>query len=113
VHDSGETVTKPVPLTWSQLTVPVGEAPVTVAVHVVELPRSTVSELHVTAVPGATRVTVTTIMPPLTRSLVSPLYSAETVTLPGVAPVTVMVQEPDVERVHAAGLGNVTLPVPD
>jgi hypothetical protein len=76
------------------------------------MPKRTVEELHVTAVPGVTGFTVMLVVPLLGRLLTSPPYSAWMVMMPALTAVTVMEHEPDAERLHVAGLGRVTLPVP-
>jgi len=56
--------------------------------------------------------TVRVVEPLLAWFSVSPLYAACMVSLPAVAPVTLSEQDPE-ESVQVAGLGKVTVPVPD
>jgi hypothetical protein len=51
-------------------------------------------------------------VPELAALLASPGYAASIVTVPGVAPITVIAQIPAVLRMHVAGEDMLTLPVP-
>ena len=93
-----------------QVTDPVGEIPVTVAVHRVDEAAVTGEGLQPTAVPVATGLTVNGVFPELAALSASPTYDAVKVTPPARVPVIPSLQVPADERVHVPE--NETDPVP-
>jgi hypothetical protein len=107
-------VTLPVPpvcekVMVSPLIVPL--APLTVAVQLEALPTEMVVGVHATLTVG-TALTVSAKLPVAATLATSPEYEAWTVADPAVCPVMVIEQVPAPDRVHVAGVGKVTLPVP-
>lgn len=115
VHVAGEgKVTAPVPVVFENVIVSPAiepEAPVTVAVQLDVAPTDIDVGVHVTAV-AVEALTARTNVPVAGPFAMSPAYEAWTVADPTVCPVTVMEQVPAAERVHVAGEGNVTPPLP-
>ena len=95
---------------WVKVTVPVGEWPDTVTVHVEAEPPNVMTEgLHDKEVVDAVLLTVSEAVPELPALLLSPPYVAVIVTAPAEDSVTAALHEPD-DRAHVVPEGT---PVPE